>query len=336
MTVDIDKRKDELLTYVKKEVDKKHYPTRRHIQNKLGYDVIPMFKSISDLYSKAGIEYKQEISQELKNKKAELLTNIATSFLPKLGLELLEVRGVHDKGVDMIAINYQGKIIGIEIKAHNKYEPIKRSNFLQLIRFLKKEKLHKVILMTTTSRFENNLDKRHNIEFIYYEKLKKLCTDSQLAQLNYIRDTSVHIKTNERIFKKQKIIDYTKRILSKNEDITYNKILKNLNLDAYTYFSTINDIYTEAGLLPPLGKIGGRRNKKFGKYYITIINKMLEYIKREIAKGYYPTGIDVGRKFKVKHIWNFVTMTELYQRLGIDTYHKRKPRFKMVKIKYMR
>lgn len=322
-------KRNKLIEYVRHEVRKGHYPTRRFLENEFHTRLdFASFNSISDLYSKAGINYKQENSQELKNKKAEILTDVAISILPKLGLDLLEVKKVHHKGIDITAIDYHEKIIGVEIKAHNKYELIKRRNFLQLIRFLEKGNLSKVILITTASRFENNVTLPDNIEIIDYEKIKKFCTNSQLEKLEYIRNTSIHQETNERILKKQIIIDYAKKVVNNGGDITYNKLAEDLKLRPYTYFDTMTDIYIEAGLLPPLNKLGGRGSKDFEKYYEHTINKIISYIKKEIDKGYYPSGIDVGKKFNIKHIWHYITMTELYHRLGIEPYHKRMPRFK--------
>ena len=319
------------IDYLKKEVSKGHYPTRRYLERKFKTNIIPMFKSISDLYSQAGVNYKQENSQELKNKKAILLTKIVLSILPKLGLEVLEVRGVHNKGVDIVTSNYQGDIVGIEIKAHNKYEPIKRRNIQQLLQFLNKEKLSKVILITTTSKFENNLEISNDIEIMDYLKLKVLCHHSQLEDINYIRNTSVHQESSERLIKKQKIISYARKAIETGEDITYNKISKDLNLHAYTYFDTINDVYIQADLLPPLGKIKGIRGKRSGKYYELAISKILGYMREEMTKGHYPRSSDIGQKFGVKHIWNFVTMTELYKRLGLNPYKSKNYRFKEIK-----
>lgn len=317
----------ELINYIKKETDKGHFPTRRYIESKFKVRIAPnLFESIKDLYNQAGIKYKQENSQELKNEKAKILTRIIISLLSKLDLKLIELRGVHDRGIDVIAEDNEGKIVGIEIKAYNKYEPIKRRTILQLKRFFKTERLDKVVLVTTTSKFEKNLEIQ-NINIIAYGKLKKLCTDNQLGEIEYIRNLSVHKETNEKELKKQRIIDYTKEAVKNGRDITGNKILKDLNLDVYTYFNSINDIYIEAGLLPPLKKIGGRRRRKRNKYYSLIIDRMLEYMRMEISKGHYPSGDDVGKKFGVKHIWNFVTMAKLYNKLGIAHYYKRKLRF---------
>ena len=67
-------------------------------------------------------------SQEIKNGKAKLLTDIMVKTLPKLGLNVITVRGVVEKGVDILAKNNENKTIGVEIKAVNKYEIIKGKN----------------------------------------------------------------------------------------------------------------------------------------------------------------------------------------------------------------
>lgn len=316
------------IDYLKIEVSKGHYPTRIYLERKFKTSIKPIFKSICDLYFQAGIVYKQENSQELKNKKAKLLTKIALSILPQLGLDVLETRRVYERGVDIVTTDYQGKIIGIEIKAHNKYEPIKKRNYLQLERFLKQEKLSKVILITTSSRFHNSENILSGIDIIDYEKLRKLCTDEQIKQLNFIRDISIHQETDERNIKREMIINYAKKLAKENEDIAHRKISNDLHLGVFSYFDSIGEVYDKAGILPPIRKIGGRRASKLGANYETMVNKILDYMKEEISKGHYPSGIEVGQKFGVKHIWNFITMTELYNRLGINPYKSKNHRFK--------
>jgi len=320
------------IDYLKTEVSKGHYPTRRYLERKFKTSIAPMFKSIHDLYSQAGIDYKQENSQELKNKKAKLLTKIALSILPKLGLDVLEIRGVHERGVDIVANDYQGNIIGIEIKAHNKYEPIKKRNYLQLERFLKQEKLSKVILITTSSRFQNNECILNSMDILDYEKLSRLCTKEQIKQLDCIRDISVHQETDERNIKREIIINYAKKLAKENKEVAHRIIDKDLHLRVFSYFDSIDEVYDRAKILPPIGKIGGRRAKKFGKNYEIVVTKILDYIKEEILKGHYPSGIEVGQKFGVKHIWNFITMTELYNRLGIKPYKSKNHRFKDISL----
>jgi len=317
-----------LINYVRWEVKKGHYPSRRFIERKFRINLAPvLFNSIKDLYKKANLKYVQKNSQELKNKKAKILTDIAISFLPKLNLFLTEVRGVHNKGVDILAKDCDGNTIGLEIKAHNKYEPIKRRNFLQLKRFIEKERLDRIILITTSSRFENSIEKPNNLEIINYKKLGELCNEDQLHKLHFVRNESIHQETEERQLKKQLIIDYTKKKAEQNEDISYNGILKDLHLHVYTYFNSLFDVYNQSDILPPLNKIGGKRNpKKKTKHFEKAILRILDYMKEEIAGGHYPSGIELGEKLEIKHICNYITMTELYNMLGLQPYHKREKR----------
>jgi len=319
--------RNELINYIKKEVKNGHYPSRRYLDNRFKLRLTSrLFDSIEDLYYKAGIKYCQKNRQELKTKKAKILTEIVISILPKLNLKSLKSRRIYQQGIDIIAIDKNNKIVGIEIKAHNKNEPIKERNIQQLKRFLKKESLHKLLLITTSSKFENHSN-INNLEIIDYDKLKRLCSKSQLDKLQFVRNESVHQETKEKIIKKQLILDYAKKKLKQGKDINHIDIANALHVDLRTYFGSINEVYSEAGFLPPINKVHGRRAQKCSKYYTLIVNQMLEYMKKEISKGKYPTGVDVGKKFGIKHIWNFVTMTELYKKLGLPAYHQRKPRF---------
>lgn len=248
-------RKD-LIIYIKNEVTEGHYPSRRYIEKKFKLNLVPdLFDSIQDLYTQAGIEYVQENSQELKNKKARILTNIIISLLPKFNLKLIEVRDVYSRGIDILAKNSKGELIGIEVKAHNKYEPIKRRNFLQLKRFLIKEKLDRIVLVTTSSKFENSVDKPDNLEIIDYEKLKQLCNNSQFEDLEYVRNVPIHQVTNERLLKKKLIIDFVRKLSSEGKSINHRDICKKLRLRTFTYFDSINEIYVEAGLSSTKNKV---------------------------------------------------------------------------------
>lgn len=319
--------RNELLNYVRGEVKNGHYPSHRYIQKRFKLRLVPkLFDSIKDLYKKAGVTYVQKNSQELKNKKARILTEIVVSILSKLNLKLLKSRGIYQQGIDIIAKDKNNKIVGIEVKANNKYEPIKERNILQLKRFLEREDLDKIILITTTSKFESNLSKINDLEMIDYNKLKKLCNKLQLKKLQFIRNKSVHQETKERNIKKQLIINYARKKLKQGKDISYTDISRDLHLHLFTYFNSLNDIYNEAGFLPPFSKIRGCKRNKTNKYLKIAINKILDYIKEEVANGHYPSGEDIQKKFGIGHIWHFVTMKKLYNKLNLPVYHKRKHR----------
>jgi hypothetical protein len=53
-------------------------------------------------------------------------------------------------------------------------------------------------------------------------------------------------------------------------------------------------------------------------------NKVLSFIKGEVRKGRYPSGVEIGKVFGVKHIWNYWKVNDLYRKLKLPTYLERK------------
>ncbi len=318
--------RNELVDYIKKEVKNSHYPTRRFIERKFRLRLTPIFNGINELYKLSGINYKQKNSQELKNMKAEALLKVVLGILPKLNLKLIKYRTTHERGIDILAEDTHKNLIGIEIKAHHKYEPIKNRNMEQLKRFIINERLDQVILITTSSKISCSSNQK-NISIIDYESLKCLCDNNQLRVLEFIREKSIHHETMDKENKRKMIIQYAKDRIKKGKDINHRLISKDLHIGLRTYFKSINEIYDKLGILPPISIMGeGRRSSKKYHYREKVINKMLDYIKQEVLKGHYPNGFDIGKEFGIKHIWDFVTMTELYERLGLEPYQKRKIR----------
>ena len=138
----------ELIKYLKKCVQNNHYPSRREIERnfhlRLNYG---LFKNIRDLYNKAGIPYKQINSQEIKKKKAEVLLKIVLPLLPKWNLVPIKVCETTERGVDIVTKTRKGNKIGIELKAYNKNEMVKKRNFEQIERWLKTGKFHKILFI---------------------------------------------------------------------------------------------------------------------------------------------------------------------------------------------
>ena len=127
--------------------------------------------------------------------------------------------------------------------------------------------------------------------------------------------------------KRKEILDYAKNRIARGKKITSNIISKDLNIDLNTYFKSIYEVYDYLKILPPIRIMReGRRSPHKGHKRNLIIQKMVNYIKKEVSRGHYPSGIDVGNQFGVKHIWNFITMKELYEKAGFEHYHIRKKR----------
>jgi len=321
----------ELIDYVKDESIKNHYPSNREIRNMFRVELNKLFRGgIKELYTFANVEYKLAPNQELKYKKAYLLNEVVIkTLLPQLKLKLIKSRAVNENGIDILAEDNNRNLIGIELKAYNKFEMIKSKDINQIMRFIKNERLNRVLFITTTSKILKNIKIQDNIELIDYNNLKVLCKDIESINiLEYIRNSSVNKETGYRKKKRELIIEYAKEKVKNGEDINYKCISKDLHLDYLTYFSNIKEIYKESNLEIPLRKIKGKRSSYPDREEMElIINKILHYLVQEVNNGHYPSNQDIRKKFGISHIWNLISMTELYKRIGIKPYLKRKPRW---------
>lgn len=322
--------KQELIEYVGQEVRKNHYPTKRELQNTFR---LRIDDPIKDLYVQAGIDYVQENSQELKQKKAELLTRVVLDLLPRFGLELLEVTDAHHHGPDILAVDGDNRLIAIELKAYNKDEPVKKRNIKQLMRFLK-QGFFRVLLLTTTSRIEKGIKLPAQIEIMPFEELRKMITNEQFAILERIRCQSIHVRDEAKEMKRQIMKNYAKKKLIEGCGRLADAISKDLHMDLYNYFRDTDELLLElsndlpVNVLLKHGRIG-RRNKRHNEALRQIvIDKFLAHMRREIRNGHYPTGKDLEKSFGVSHTWNFVTLKELYELLGQPPYHQRETRGK--------
>ena len=307
-----------LIKYVRNEVKKGHYPSLPYIQSKFHLIMTPyLFSSMEELYKEAGVEYKMKNSQEIKNGKAKILTNIMVKVLPRLKLRIINVRKVTERGVDIVVKDKEGKTVGIELKAVNKFEMIKETHFKQLERFVEREKLDKIILVTTTDKIKNEHIEINNLEIINYTKLKELLGNKFLKELKYIRNQPIHVDTDERERKKKIIIEFVQKLYKEGKQIDHIVIRKNLGLYANTYFGSIFKLYGAANIPIPMGKLYAYRGDKKQEYFEYHIRKILGYMKEEIKKGNKPNCDDICKKFKI-NLWDYTSMSELYTRLEKD------------------
>ncbi len=319
--------KEKLVDYVKTEISKGHYPSRRELENKFRVRLSGLFDGIEDLYLKAGSKYIQKSSQKLKQTKAKILLNITLdNILPKLNLIPIRYSKIQQHGVDIISKDINNKIILIELKAYNKFEPLKEKDINQVKRFLKQNKSEKAIIITTTQKIQKTFIIPSKIRVIFFDELTKLVDIKYQKQLKFIRSFSIHREINEIEIKKKKIIQYVKERHLAGKDFSYKSILKDLHTDMRGCFSSIYEIYKEAGIPVPPKKIKGIRAKKQDHTTTELKKRILQYIKEQLEKGHYPSGVEIGRKFGISHIWNFVKVSEIYHELGLPAYHERKGR----------
>jgi len=325
--------KKELIGYLRNEISNNHYPSRREIENKFRVKIGELFGDIEGLYAKVGSKYVKKNNQRIKEEKAKLLTNAVLKILSsKLGLTLLVLRDVNQQGIDIIAEDHEGKRVGIEIKAFNKFESIKKKNLDQIKVFISKENLNKIIIITTASRISKNINLPKNVNVFLYRDLCRLFSKDIIEQLDYVRNYSIHIETLDKENKRKEIIQFVKSETAKHHKISVNSIDNHFKIDFYTYFKNFYEVIEKAGIEPDFTMIRGitdedKRNieKEF------LIGKILKFIESETKKGYYPTGEDIGENFGIKHIWNYIRMSDLYKRLNLPPYLEREHRIRRLK-----
>lgn len=314
----------ELVEFLRQESLKGHFPSRRELENTFHLHFGKSFGGIRGLYEKAGVGYRPQRNQATKYEKATLFTAIVLELLPKLGLVASKVRGVHEQGVDILALNKEQKRVGVELKAYTWFEMVKQRNIEQLKRFIAAENLDRCFLLTTTDRIMKSISLQPNITIVSYNALVKLADEKQVEKLNSIRSKSVNEESLWKEQKRQEIIRYAKQLVVQGERPSMQRLNNDLHIELPSYFKNIREFYRQAGISLPSDLWGGHRGRR--ELDSTVLNQFLAYIQEEVQKGRYPGGVDIGKKFGVSHIWNFVRVSELYEMLGIPPYRKRKMR----------
>ncbi|MBI4154764.1 restriction endonuclease [Candidatus Woesearchaeota archaeon] len=316
--------KGDLINYLKNEVKKDHFPSRRELENKFRLRLNDVTgRGIKELYKEADITYKQNINQETKSKKAQIFKEIIIKIIPKLNLKLILERGTHERGIDLIVVDDMGKRIGIELKAYNRFEAVKKKNVKQLNRFIRKEKLEMVYLFTTTNKIQNRLPLHGRIKIFIFEDLKRFCNKNQQAMLKWIRTHSVNYTPSYKRIKREEICNYVRNEYNCGRKIGHREIARALKLSAFSYFKSICEIYKAADLPIPLRKIRDTTSTIYAEEKIRFLNQVILYLKSEIQIGHYPSGEDINKKFKV-NIWNKISMTALHQKIGEKPYSERR------------
>ena len=318
----------ELINFVKEEGKNKHFPSRRELEGKFHLKLGSLFGGINDLYSSANLKYKPAPNQELKIVKANLLLQVILDNLDKFGLTLVEYRRPSERGIDIVT-EKKGKKVGIEIKAYSERERLKVRDINQVLRFVYKENLSRAIIITTTNLEATNLVSQEKIDIINYNKLFKVLGPKYSEKFDYIREASVNVHSNAKDIKRQKILDYvSNKYFYHGDKPTCNDILKNVNLDVYTYFNSLFDVYKTLEIPPPTSNMGGKRAKNPDKEVIELWkNEFKKYIIKEVrTNGRYPSGQEIGKQFGISHVWNIVTVSELYLELGLKPYRERSKR----------
>ncbi len=316
--------KTDLIQYLKKENETGHSPSRRELESKFGLRLNDILTGgIKGLYRAANLPYKQEINQELKYRKAQLFKRVIIKILPKLKFKLLLERTVYERGIDLIVLDERNRIIGLELKAYNCFENVKQRNINQIKRLIKKEKLDFAYLFTTTNKLQNKMRLSKKLKILTFKKLTCFCNKNQLDILNNIRNSSVNYTPIYKINKKEKICNYVKTEYNKGKTVGHREIAKALKLHPFTYFNNIYEIYKASNIPIPLKKIRDKSSDIYQKEKIKFIDLILIYVKKEIEKGHYPSGIDINKEFKL-NIGDLISMSGLYKKINEKGYQERR------------
>ncbi len=320
--------KQELIQYIKEETQTGHFPSRRELERNFHFKLDDLFEGIKELYNSAGIRYKQEVSQELKYKKATILLTLVLKNLEKFGLSLVTFRKANERGIDIVAKQKNSRI-GIELKAYNSQEKLKIRDICQVKRFIKKENLKRAIIITTTMLQDTKISYDDKICIIFYEQLAAILGKESKKQLDYIKTYSINRTTKHKQIKKQQILDYVKlEYHIYNRKPRYNEILKELHLDLYTYFNSLFEIYKILKIPIWTKNMNGPRASNPDPEILEIWkNEFKIYINNIIKKEKrFPSGVEIGEHFGISHIWNVVKVNTLYKELGLPTYQERAQR----------
>ncbi len=319
--------KKELIDHVKNEIQNGYYPSRREIEKKFRVHISVLFGNIENLYISAGSRYIQKNNQEIKKRKADILMDLVLYILPKLRLELVGQRSTREKGIDILTKNTNGEIVGIELKAYNKYERVKKRDIDQLKNFLIHEKLDKIILISTASSVQTNLKTPSNVKIILFNDFIKFCNKDMTNLLEFIRNYSIHRETYEKQKKRDEIVKYLRDKIENDEKFTINKMCRDLKIHFYTYFDSVYDVFKEACIIISSRNMSGIRNEiKRKRAKEEFLSPILDFIRQEVKNGHYTSGEDIKKKFGISHIWNFAKMSDLYHKLGLPSYLEREKR----------
>jgi hypothetical protein len=299
----------QIAAYVKNEVKKGRYPTHDEIERTFHTNVRTHFKNIREIYKLANVAYVRDPNPFIKLKKEEVLTKICIELLDKLGYNVERVSiELNGYGPDLLVKDRNSNLIPVEIKAYQKYGKLGpssskfskyfRDEFKQLQTYIKELKSPYGILITSTDRSNVKIFPS-NIKILFGKDitnlLQKFQLKKELKQLEWIRYSNVSAKKEIYIeaFRK-KILGFVKRDLVKGRYVGKREIEKRFGISYYTYFRSTKEIYQKLNVDTSKfsrARMGGNVDKK------AMRKKILDFCRKEIKKGRYPTYKEIQKTF---------------------------------------
>jgi hypothetical protein len=323
--------KEKILGYIRAEVANGHYPTFMEIEEKFRTNMRTHFSGIRDAYELAGIPYKREPNPFLKYEKEEKLTAISVKIFSKMGYLIEKISiGPQGSGPDIILKNRNEELIPVEIKAYHRFGKIKekqsdkfskyfRNEIAQLLEYEMQLKSPYGYLITSTDRktFQHT-DPRIRILFSRdIEKLLiKYSMKNELNTLYWIREKVSLTETEEKIKAvRNAIVTFVKKEIEDGKYVNKREIQARFKIDLRSYFKNMKDLYQTVGVDPyslPHARMGGQIDKDILK------KRIIEYVKRKVREGNYPTYKEIQRAFQcLPKPFFHGGIREIYETVGI-------------------
>lgn len=250
--------RDAIAKYITNSAKKGKYPTYKEIINDMGIAFYRYFSSVEEAYRYAEVDYKRT-HIFLAREKEKKLTIIVMKLLENLGWKISRVsifaETFRNKGIDILALDNEKRLVGIEIKAYHKSESITIKEIQQTQRNKKNHKCDYCIIITTT----NNIPKRVLREIKIWKcskivgMLRKAKMHENMRELMWIRHRIIEVEKRDLIKNKRKeIASHVKYLVENNHNPTKKELEKFFKIDIRTYFKSLGEIYEFANLPIPV------------------------------------------------------------------------------------
>lgn len=319
--------KQQIIKFVKKEVQRGRYPTYDYICQKFRTNIRTHFnKGIAEIYKSANVTYIRDPNPFVLYKKEKLLTNIAIKFFKANGFKIESISIESNKhGPDILISDKFGNVIPVEIKAYQKMGRIGadrkylRNEFEQIDKYVKKFDSTSGIIFTSTNRKEckTNPD---NIKIIFEKEVREFLIKNSLRkeikELNWILNSFASVSKEKNVKTiKESILKFVKSRNKKGVYTSKRLIEKKFRINVSSYFDSIDEIYDKLDIDKSkfaASRMGGNVDKEKMRADI------LAYIRSEIKNGRKPTYKEIQKKFRcLPKIFFPGGIREIYSELGL-------------------
>ena len=305
--------RSEIVSYIRREAKKGHYPGRHEIQEKLGIWLYSYFNDVREPYNLADIDISKSKSNPfIATEKEKKLTKVSLELLEKEGFNIIEI--YRRKGSDILVKDCDGNLIPVELKAYHRNNNLPMSKIFakkykneieQLEDYIRICKAPYGILITTTNRIRIKIP--FNVKLIngisLIRLLKKNKLNKCISTIKWIQNTysSFDRKIHENKIKKS-IIEYVRFSVNKGCYPSMRNIEKKFKVNITTYFKNMSEIYKIAKV-----ELSSRFLSKE-----EVKNRIVKFIRLKVKLGRYPSLEEIEKKFKIHLKTYFKNSKEMY------------------------